>query len=319
MISFIIIGRNEGWKLTKCFNSVFETILVNKLTQYEVIFVDSKSTDDSIERVKAFPIVKIFQITGNYNAAIARNIGAKESKGDVLFYIDGDMEIQPLFLPLVYDEQNKLKHIFVSGQWIDYNYDFNGNLLSKGKYIESKYSDSKESTTGGLFLIERKTWFEINGMKNKMRRSQDLDLALRLAKKNIFLLRKKELLAIHHTVPYNDKKRMWKLLFSGASLYKVVLLKENFFNKYQWKLFLRGNYTFITLLLFLFLTFLTSNILFVIPYFLAVIGRTLLRKERSLQFVLINLVYFPVFELSLLFAFFFFWPKNYKEEYIAIN
>ena len=29
MISFIIIGRNEGWKLTKCFESVSDTIKQN--------------------------------------------------------------------------------------------------------------------------------------------------------------------------------------------------------------------------------------------------------------------------------------------------
>jgi glycosyltransferase involved in cell wall biosynthesis len=79
MISFIIIGRNEGWKLTKCLQSVFETIAYNKLKNAEVIYVDSKSTDDSIERAKAFDKVKVLLITGECNAAIASNIGAKEA------------------------------------------------------------------------------------------------------------------------------------------------------------------------------------------------------------------------------------------------
>ena len=104
MISFIVIGRNEGWKLTKCFESIYDTINYNKLINYEIIYVDSASTDDSIDRAKNFNEVKIYIITGKFNAAIARNIGAKEAKGDVFFFIDGDMEILPDFLPLVYNE-----------------------------------------------------------------------------------------------------------------------------------------------------------------------------------------------------------------------
>ena len=52
MISFIVIGRNEGWKLTKCFESIYDTINYNKLINYEIIYVDSASTDDSIDRQK---------------------------------------------------------------------------------------------------------------------------------------------------------------------------------------------------------------------------------------------------------------------------
>ena len=85
-ISFIIIGRNEGWKLTNCLKSVFNTITYNKLDNYEIIYVDSKSTDNSIESVKQFKNVKIFQLTIDYNAAIARNVGANKSKGQVLFF-----------------------------------------------------------------------------------------------------------------------------------------------------------------------------------------------------------------------------------------
>ena len=89
MISFIIIGRNEGQKLTKCFESVLNTIEFNSLRDYEVIYVDSNSTDDSIERAKKFNNIKIFRLTRDVNAAIARNLGVEKSKGDVLFFILG--------------------------------------------------------------------------------------------------------------------------------------------------------------------------------------------------------------------------------------
>lgn len=319
-ISFIVIGRNEGWKLVKCLESIRFTIEKNVITDAEIIYVDSQSTDDSINNALSFKEVKVFFITGVYNAAIARNIGAKEATGDTLFFIDGDMEIKADFLPVVYDlKTKKLKYDFVSGQWINYNYNKDGILIDREEYNSERFSDKISARTGGLFLIKRKLWEDVAGMKNKMRRSQDLDIALRLAKRGVFLLRKKELLAIHHTVPYNDKKRIWHLLFSGANLYRIVLLRENFFNKHEWALFLRGNYTFIILILCLFLTIFYSNAIYLLFYLISIIVRTFARGEKSMRFLLTNLLYFPIYEVSLLFGFFFFWPKNHKEFYVSVD
>ncbi len=240
MISFIVIGKNEGWKLSKCFQSVFNTILINQIKDYEVIYVDSNSTDDSVERGLKFEKVNIFKITGKCNAAIGRNIGAEEAKGDVLFFIDGDMEITPEFLPFVYNKNEDLKYNFVSGQFQNYYYDQNGGLLSKEYHHKlNKDRDMNQTTTGGLFFIKREIWFEVNGMKNKYRRSQDIDFGLRLAIKGIFLHRKKELLAYHHTIYYRDSKRMWNMLFCGDQLYRSILYRDHIFNKHIYKLLLR--------------------------------------------------------------------------------
>jgi len=144
MISFIIIGKNEGWKLTKCLESVFKTIKQSNITLYEVIYVDSNSKDDSIGRANAFVRVRIYQITGICNAAIARNIGARESRGDVLFFIDGDMEIMHDFLPLVYDSSSELKYNFVSGNLLNINYDYYGNIVSKQNATYTKIKEKYE-------------------------------------------------------------------------------------------------------------------------------------------------------------------------------
>ena len=83
MISFIIIGRNEGWKLPKCLDSVIQTVNQNKIIEHEIVYVDSNSTDDSIEKAKKYKNVLVLKLTKDFNAAIARNIGVKVSKGEV--------------------------------------------------------------------------------------------------------------------------------------------------------------------------------------------------------------------------------------------
>lgn len=319
MISFIVIGRNEGWKLTKCLQSIFNTIHYNDLNQYEILYVDSKSTDDSIKRVANFPKVKIFSITGNYNSAIARNIGAKESKGDALFFIDGDMEIQEDFLPFVYSKNVGLMYDFVTGQCIDYSYNYSGKLLFKETYNKLDFIDEQKSTVGGLFLIKRDLWFYVGGMKNKMQKSQDIDLAFRLAKQGFYLMKKNNLLAIHHTVAYYDKQRMWKMLLKGNHFFRVVLLRENISNKYAWKYFMKGNSTLIALLVLIILTVLTNNPYLLLLFFLLIAVKTILgktfRRQFNLGLILSNFAHTPLCDISLLFAFFLYWPLDHIEEY----
>ena len=54
MISFIIIGKNEGWKLLKSIESVYKAIEINKIEDSEVIYVDSRSTDNTLDDIKIF-------------------------------------------------------------------------------------------------------------------------------------------------------------------------------------------------------------------------------------------------------------------------
>ena len=63
MISFIIIGKNEGWRLEKCLQSIVSIVKQDKIVDYEIIYVDSRSTDDSIELAKQYG-AKAFLIKG---------------------------------------------------------------------------------------------------------------------------------------------------------------------------------------------------------------------------------------------------------------
>ena len=321
MISFIVIGRNEGWKLTKCFEGIYAAIAFNKLSEYEVIYIDSKSSDDSIERASVFPEIKIFKIAGECNPAIARNIGANESRGDVLFFIDGDMEIMPDYLNLVYSSDKGLIEKFISGNWINYHYsDFKDRKPIAENPKKHMEKDSYEYTVGGLFLINRELWFSVGGMKNKLKRSQDWDLALRLAQRDVFLLRKKEFAAIHHTYfPKSSMKRSWELFFMGAKYYKLVLTRDEFLSKLHWKQFLRINYTFFALIINMVTALVLNDLLLMVIYPLILLIRILLRKQYSPLIVLSSFIQFLIFEVTIPFAWLLFWPRNHELSYIQLK
>ncbi len=308
MLSFIIIGRNEGWKLTKCIKSVINTIIENKLTKYEIIYVDSKSTDDSIERAKQFNEVKLFQLTKDYNAAIARNVGVNESSGSLLFFIDGDMEVIPSAFSFFYTEEKGLVYPFVSGNWVNYFYNQDWKYLSKETGLDLM-EDINISTVGGNFFIEKDWWLNSGGMKIKFKRSQDIDLALRLAKQGIQLLRKKELLVHHHMISYFDNYRKWKLLFSGADLYgRSYLYRKNIFNKYCWKRIIRNDYSVLILLLSIVLSVLLNSFIPLISFIFILLPKTIRKKGNYLG----NYFYFLLRDVFVLLGYFLFWPKKLK-------
>jgi len=316
MISFIIIGRNEGWKLSKCFESVFKAIKKNHLTKYEVIYVDSKSTDDSIERVKQFEKVKIIQLTGDVNAAIARNVGAKESKGNILFFLDGDMELISERLSLIYAEEKGLAYPFISADWANYFYNRDWKFLRKDKGFCENH-DIKKATVGGLFFIERKLWESVGGMRIKFNRSQDIDFSLRLAKKGILLLKKKEVLVNHHMISYYDKSRKWKMLFTGADLYgRSYLYRRNAFNKYCLKRMIRNDYSALVLLLSIVSSVLFYSFLPYLVFLIILIPKTIRKNENYFS----NYSFLLLRDISVLFGVLLFWPKKMSNiEYDVIN
>lgn len=87
IISVVIVTRNRMSALERCLNSVYlyhDSVL-------EVIVVDNDSTDDTLKMLsKKFKRVKVVLSKKNSGAAGGRNLGAKNAKGDYLYFLDDD-------------------------------------------------------------------------------------------------------------------------------------------------------------------------------------------------------------------------------------
>ena len=94
MISVIIIGRNEGSKLDACMESISSSL---NLLKHEIIYVDSRSGDDSIARAKAHGARCYLLSDQQTTAGLGRFVGAKEAQGEYLLFLDGDMQLKPGF------------------------------------------------------------------------------------------------------------------------------------------------------------------------------------------------------------------------------
>lgn len=85
-LSVIIPAYNAGWKLSRLLHSF-------KLPDdTEVIVIDDASTDDTIQHARIFPWVKILRQSKNKGVAAARNRGARIARGNILLFLDADVE-----------------------------------------------------------------------------------------------------------------------------------------------------------------------------------------------------------------------------------
>lgn len=92
----IVIVSYQGRSLLERF---LPSIANLEYPNYEVIIVDNASTDGSEEFIKnKYPQFKVIENKENSGTAEGSNIGAREAKGDYIFWLSNDMELEPLML-----------------------------------------------------------------------------------------------------------------------------------------------------------------------------------------------------------------------------
>jgi len=96
VLSVVVIGRNEGERLSRCLESISHMRPLQG--PIEVIYVDSGSTDGSLERAVQFRAkVKRLESTDPC-AAAARNVGWRVAKAPIIFFLDGDTVLDSNFV-----------------------------------------------------------------------------------------------------------------------------------------------------------------------------------------------------------------------------
>jgi len=94
MISVVVIGRNEAARLGACMEAIHASLGV---LSHEIVYVDSRSTDDSVAIAKAHGARCFILEDEQTTAGLGRHVGAKEAKGEYLLFLDGDMQLQKGF------------------------------------------------------------------------------------------------------------------------------------------------------------------------------------------------------------------------------
>lgn len=236
LLSIIVISRNQINTIDMCLDSIQVATRNAGLDRHEIVFVDSRSTDGTPERVRERlgDKVTIVRITGHMNAAIARNAGVAVAKGDAFFFIDGDMEIGPDFLKVALGPDGKPIHPVLSGQLPEKFYDDDGKFLADGPDRYKVKVDGFRSELGGISLIRRDVFEQVGGFKSEMRVNEDVDLGLRLSEAGYKTYALATVMATHHTVEYFHWSRLGKMLLDGSMCFPGVIFRRHWFHPGYW-------------------------------------------------------------------------------------
>lgn len=206
-IGVVIIGRNEGERLRRCFDSVIGKV------EY-VVYVDSGSTDGSVALAEKMGVdVVALDMATPFTAARGRNAGFSKLMEicpglDYVQFVDGDCEI--------IDDWVETASAFLSK--------YQGNAVVCGR-LRERYPESSIynqlcgiewnapvgdiDACGGIFMIRSSAFNEVGGMNSAIVAGEEPEMCLRLKAKDWKIRRIEQDMAWHDAAMTNFRQ-WWK-------------------------------------------------------------------------------------------------------------
>ena len=173
--SFIIPTKNEEKYIKNCLDSIKKQTIKN----YEIIIIDSNSTDNTLKIAKKYG--KIF-IERKKGPSAARNKGAKNAKGDILIFMDADVILNKNFLKIL--KNFKTSAVFELEFW-DYKEKKTYKLYCDifNNIMKFMFKIGKPIMSSSLFVCNKKIFDKSKGFREDLLTHEDVDLIKRIAKK----------------------------------------------------------------------------------------------------------------------------------------
>jgi glycosyltransferase involved in cell wall biosynthesis len=91
-------------------------LVMDKLSgDYEIIYINDGSKDNSLKELRKLSKVKIIDLNRNYGQATAIDAGFKDSSGEIVISLDGDLQNDPKDIPKMLEKLEKEKLDVVCG------------------------------------------------------------------------------------------------------------------------------------------------------------------------------------------------------------
>ena len=231
-VSFVVIAKNEGKILEKTMSAICDLNRKN----CEIICVDSDSNDDTLSIFKKYASqnedIQVYKIKGELNAACAMNVGIKYANKKYIFFVDGDVVIDNVFIEKGVDCLENKKNIggvvgyLKEYQYLDQRLDVVQNVVYRRKYNAIR----EVSMAGGIILIRKSVVDKVGLFDECLSFHQDWDYCLRVKKSGFSIVNIAIKMGEHFTVTYRDTSRMWHLILAGKHVCSGLILRKYIFN-----------------------------------------------------------------------------------------
>lgn len=216
-VSIISPVYNASKYLKACIESVLEQTYEN----FELILINDKSTDDSLNICKSYSDdrIKIIDLEKNVGVCEARNIGIKSSSGRYIAFLDSDdmWKKDKLFKQIKFMQEKNAKVSCTAYERVNEKGNFIGDIRPKNIII---YEDMlKNNYVGCLTLIYDTNFFGKKYFK-QMNKNEDYLLWLELIKQSKYIYCLNEILASYRVLKNSRSSSKIKVIISRWEIYR---------------------------------------------------------------------------------------------------
>lgn len=199
-LAVVLISRNQEWNIARLIESVLSETLSIPAT--EIVLVDSASTDRTIDIAGHYPInILRLRPDQRLTPAAGRYVGYKNTTGELVLFLDGDMELFPGWLEKALRFcRNNLDVAVVTGQIVD---------LPKTAGADDKppmanmdvdtFSEVRQG--GGAALYKRLVLDEIGPFNPYLHSEEEPELCVRIRHAGYRVIRFQYPIAYHYSDP----------------------------------------------------------------------------------------------------------------------
>lgn len=105
-LSVIVPLYNEEGNVKELYSRIL-AVCQKMGKSFEIIFIDDGSNDKTVEICRGLQPLKLIQFRKNFGQTAAFDAGIKESKGEIIVTLDGDLQNDPADIPLLLAEMEK--------------------------------------------------------------------------------------------------------------------------------------------------------------------------------------------------------------------
>jgi glycosyltransferase involved in cell wall biosynthesis len=205
-LSIIVIARNEESSVGRCLDSVLDAA---SHRDAEILFVDSASTDRTIEIAKRYPI-SIVQLDPHVplSPSAGRWLGTRLTTGEYLFFVDGDMIVIEGWLSRALEVMGDRQVGAVGGRlfWI-----LPGEDLHRGR--KDDFPLGHVPGLGGAGVYRRRALQECGTFNPFLRGEEERELAYRLSSGGYSVERVEAPMAYHLNKPRSAYENVERAIY----------------------------------------------------------------------------------------------------------
>lgn len=204
-LSVVLISKNQEWNIARLIESVLRETA--PFASKEIVLVDSASTDRTTDIAARYPIVVLkLHPCQRLTAAAGRYVGYRHTQGDLVLFLDGDMELCEGWLRQAAQViRSRPEVAVVCGRVIDRPLETPGSGAAPVEPALPEAANATDVLHGGGAALYRRAVLELVGTFNPYLYSdEEPELCLRIRHAGYRVLKLAYPIAFHYTAPAED-------------------------------------------------------------------------------------------------------------------